>query len=320
MKKVNVFLNTAGSKSLGKVIIILAVVLAVTVTIVLVGCQKDTPDLQDMQGSASATENVDSELPTAPTDAKEVKIHETQPAEISPTETKSSKTQSAATKPSTGKTSESESSETSPSWNLPWEKTYTVTFKDYDGTVLKVQQVKHGKSAAAPADPSREYYTFAGWDKSFQRVKSDLIVTATYTTTRTIIYAESVTVNKGNNEVSMNIRVRNNPGIMGAVLKVSVDDKVFAFAEGKNTQYPGLTLTPPGSKTTASPYTFMLDALELSGKDQKDGTLFTITFKIKNPRATGNFQVGLSYDEGDIFDEDYQDPRVVLENGIITIQ
>lgn len=306
MNRENGFLNTTGSKSLGKVIIILAVVLAVTVMIVLVGCQNDTPDLQNMQERApSVTENVDSELPVAPADAKEVKIDETQ---------------SAATKPSAGKTSESESSETRSSWNLPWEKTYTVTFEDYNGTVLNVQQVKHGKSAAAPADPSREYYTFAGWDKSFQRVKSDLVVTATYTTTRTIIYAESVTVNKGTNKVSMNIRVRNNPGIMGAVLKVSVDDKVFAFAEGKNTQYPGLTLTSSGSNTTASPYTFMLDALELSGKDQKDGTLFTITFKIKNPTATGNFQVGLSYDEGDIFDEDYQDPRVVLENGIITIQ
>lgn len=199
-------------------------------------------------------------------------------------------------------------------------KTYTVTFKDYDGTVLKTQKVEKGKGATAPADPSRKHFEFAGWDKSFDKITADLVVTATYTTTKTVIYAESVLVKKGTNKVTMNIRVLNNPGIMGAVLKVSVDDKVFSFDEGKKVGYPGLTLTSSGSDTKSSPYTFMLDALELSNDDKKDGTLFTITFKVKDTAAIGKYDVVLSYDKDAIFDEDYDDPKVVLENGTITIK
>ena len=198
--------------------------------------------------------------------------------------------------------------------------TFTVTFKDFDGTVLNTQKVEKGKGATAPADPKRENFKFAGWDKSFKKITSDLVVTATYTTTKTVIYAEHVSVNKGTGEVTMNIRVINNPGIMGAVLKVSVDDKVLSFKEATKTEYPGLTLTSPGPKTTASPYTFMLDALELAKEDKKDGTLFTITFKVKDTAATGKYDIKLSYDNGAIFDEDYKDPKVCLENGSITIK
>ena len=198
--------------------------------------------------------------------------------------------------------------------------TYTVTFKDYDGTVLNTQKVEKGKGATAPADPKRENFKFAGWDKSFKKVTSDLVVTATYTTTKTVIYAEHVSVKKGTGKVTMNIRVINNPGIMGAVLKVSVDDKVLSFKEAAKTEYPGLTLTSPGPQTTASPYTFMLDALELAKEDKKDGTLFTITFKVGETTATGKYDIKLSYDNGAIFDEDYKDPKVCLENGSITIK
>ena len=57
---------------------------------------------------------------------------------------------------------------------------FTVTFQDWNGTVLKTEQVEQGKSATAPADPVRERYTFIGWDKSFSNVQSDLTVTAQY--------------------------------------------------------------------------------------------------------------------------------------------
>ena len=224
-------------------------------------------------------------------------------------------------KPTQGNgTSQTDPSGDDSSTTEPAVTTYTVTFKDFDGTVLNTQKVEKGKDATAPAEPKRENFKFAGWDKSFKKITSDLVVTATYTTTKTVIYAEHVSVNKGADEVTMNIRVINNPGIMGAVLKVSVDDKVLSFKEATKTEYPGLTLTSPGPKTTASPYTFMLDSLELAKEDKKDGTLFTITFRVKDAAATGKYDIKLSYDNGAIFDEDYKDPKVCLENGSITIK
>jgi hypothetical protein len=58
---------------------------------------------------------------------------------------------------------------------------FTVKFVDYDDEVIKEEIVAYNENATAPADPSRENYTFAGWDKEFANIKSDLVVKANYT-------------------------------------------------------------------------------------------------------------------------------------------
>ena len=57
-------------------------------------------------------------------------------------------------------------------------KVYTVTFVDGQGNTLNTEKVESGQAATAPADPTREGYTFNGWDKDFSEVTSDLTVTA----------------------------------------------------------------------------------------------------------------------------------------------
>ena len=59
-------------------------------------------------------------------------------------------------------------------------ESFTVTFKDYDGSVLKTEQVQNGGSATPPSNPSRSGYTFAGWDGSYTNVSANVTVTATY--------------------------------------------------------------------------------------------------------------------------------------------
>ena len=57
---------------------------------------------------------------------------------------------------------------------------YIVTFVDWDGTVLSSVSVISGETAIAPADPTREGYTFIGWDKDFSKVTNHMTVTAQY--------------------------------------------------------------------------------------------------------------------------------------------
>ena len=55
-----------------------------------------------------------------------------------------------------------------------------VTFVDWDGSVLSTVSVAPGEAATAPANPTREGYTFIGWDKDFSAVTDHMIVTAQY--------------------------------------------------------------------------------------------------------------------------------------------
>ncbi|NSW89292.1 MAG: InlB B-repeat-containing protein, partial [Firmicutes bacterium] len=59
--------------------------------------------------------------------------------------------------------------------------TYTVTFRNWDGSELKTEAVEHGDSATAPSEPAREGYHFTGWDADFSNITSDLTVTAIFT-------------------------------------------------------------------------------------------------------------------------------------------
>ena len=58
------------------------------------------------------------------------------------------------------------------------EVTYKVTFTDGDGNTINTQEVRKGDAAKAPANPSRDGYTFKGWDKDFSKIKKDLTVNA----------------------------------------------------------------------------------------------------------------------------------------------
>ena len=57
---------------------------------------------------------------------------------------------------------------------------YTVTFKDYNGTTLKTQQVQDGASATPPSDPSRAGYIFIGWSNAWTNVHANVTTIAEY--------------------------------------------------------------------------------------------------------------------------------------------
>ena len=59
--------------------------------------------------------------------------------------------------------------------------TYTVTFVGADGETLKTEEVVAGSSATAPEPPVIDGREFLRWDRAFDSVYGDLVVTAIYT-------------------------------------------------------------------------------------------------------------------------------------------
>lgn len=65
-----------------------------------------------------------------------------------------------------------------------WEQNMcTVTFKNYNGTVLKTESVaQYSGTATPPEAPTRTGHTFAGWDRdALENFAEDTVITATYT-------------------------------------------------------------------------------------------------------------------------------------------
>jgi len=57
---------------------------------------------------------------------------------------------------------------------------FKVTFKDWDGAVLSSQDIATGGAAIAPDNPKREGYTFTGWNKAYNSISEDTVITAQY--------------------------------------------------------------------------------------------------------------------------------------------
>lgn len=70
-------------------------------------------------------------------------------------------------------------------------ESHTVTFVDWNGTVLDTQTVAYGADATPPADPSRSGYVFAGWDTAFTAVTENLTVAAVYHQLFTVTFRDA---------------------------------------------------------------------------------------------------------------------------------
>ena len=60
-------------------------------------------------------------------------------------------------------------------------ETFTVTFKNYDNSILKTETVVSGKSATPPEEtPVKDGYFFVKWDKDYTNILENTIITAVF--------------------------------------------------------------------------------------------------------------------------------------------
>ncbi len=192
---------------------------------------------------------------------------------------------------------------------------YTVTFKDADGKVLKTQVVSNGQSATPPVDPAGR--GFIGWDKSFNKVTSDLTVTAQYESVQGAVFQVGSVTGTPGQIVQVPVTVANNPGVAGARITISYNKALILTGGTSGEAFSKLQHTGPGKYV--SPCNFTWDSE--SGMATEDGTVLVLSFKIPaNAKSGTTYEVNCTYRDGDIYDEDLNDVDFEMFGGTITVQ
>ena len=202
--------------------------------------------------------------------------------------------------------------------NQPVTNQYTVTFKDWDGTVLKTQTVNAGEDAVPPVIPTRDGYTFTGWSESYTNVTASITVCANYSESISgaTFIVDSFSANAGET-VDVTIRVKNNPGVAGAILTFTFDDHLSLISASPGEAFSELQLTKPGK--FVSPCNFPWDSE--SGMATDDGVILTLQFKVSENVSSGDkLNIVCSYKIGDIYDENLDNVSFSIINGCITVK
>ena len=177
---------------------------------------------------------------------------------------------------------------------------YTITFDTNGGSVVDAITQDYSSTITAPADPTREGYEFAGWDKTIPTTMpaENVTITATWTPiTYTIVYyLNGGTVAEGANPEEFTIETEsftlvnptreyydfkgwtgtklNGPTMTVTIAKGSVDDREYTATWEKCTYNVSIT----GAGVTASNYQPKYgDNVTISIEPDEDRTLTSLT-------------------------------------------
>ena len=204
--------------------------------------------------------------------------------------------------------------------------TYTVTFKDWNGTVLKTQQVQYGGAATAPANPTRAGYTFTGWDKAFTNVTANLVVTAQYVQNEPVstpvpsdapqIVVESKTTSAGST-VAVNISIANNPGFVTMGIQVAYDSNLTLLSVSDTGLVPGQMF----STEIENPQPLYWANPTATADCTVNGKIATLTFKVADNAEEGEYHIRVSYDYDnyDIYNQSGEAVQFATVNGTLTV-
>jgi len=199
-------------------------------------------------------------------------------------------------------------------------KTFTVTFKDWDGEVLKTQTVNEGEDATAPSNPSRDGYTFEGWDNVFTNVTSNIVVIAQYKEVPVVnddptITVSNVTASAGET-VIVELFIENNPGINGTLLTLEYDESVMTLTKQRNGDaFEELSYQKPSRLESGCNFLWYGTDVE----EVMDGLILTLTFEISETADAGTYEIKITTAEGDTTDANGT-VSLKTNNGVLTVK
>lgn len=118
--------------------------------------------------------------------------------------------------------------------------------------------------------------------------------------------------------VTVRAVIQNNPGILGATLKLEYDAGLTLISAESGEAFSSLVMTKPGKLT--SPCKFIWDGQEISDGDIQDGEILNLSFQInKDVESGAELAVKLSYVNGDIVNTELNPIDVSISNTVISV-
>ena len=201
-------------------------------------------------------------------------------------------------------------------FNEPIVEIFTVTFIDYDGTVLKTEIVEEGSGATPPANPTRDGYTFVGWDKTFEHVTSNLIVMAEYeyNVTEPTVVIGNATASIGE-EVEIVFDLVNSPELYAMSLQIVFDDIALELVSATSGEAMSLfTYTEPSQLKKGANFMWYANDPAIA-----NGTVLKMVFKIKDTATAGNYSVTMTCDPDNTYDANDNDVVLNFVDGSIVV-
>lgn len=130
--------------------------------------------------------------------------------------------------------------------------------------------------------------------------------------------AETVSGRPGST-VEVDVRIADNPGILGATLKISYDDNLALVDAAEGEAFAALDMTKPGRYISGC--NFVWDAQDISEEEILDGVILTLTFEVsEDVEVNQTLSVSISAEPDDIFDVNFVDvPFTMIPGGVLVI-
>ena len=128
------------------------------------------------------------------------------------------------------------------------------------------------------------------------------------------IAIQSVRVQPGK-AVTVRLDLSANKGISNMRLQLSYPDGFTLENIQKGDALSTLFFTPPG-KLTANPVNFVWDGTDA---DTSEGCILELTFRVADTVSPGDYKIHMSYQKGDVLDNDLEDIDLTLQDGAVTV-
>ena len=115
-------------------------------------------------------------------------------------------------------------------------------------------------------------------------------------------------------EVVVNVKISNNPGILGATLTLNYDEDLTLVGCANGTAFSELTLTKPSKLVSGCNFVWFGSEV----KNVIDGSILTLTFKVADDAVTSNFN-DISVVCKDVFDKTYNSINVTSVSGGVQV-